>query len=117
MEAVQFTTYDGLTLRANLYLPDGGKEWVPGVVVCPGFGSTKERHAAFGELAASRGFAALVVDLRGHGESEGALDSNVFNDVAAALTFLQGRPEVHPTRIVVRGSSFGGWLAIHASAY
>ena len=117
MEAVQFTTYDGLTLKADLYLPHGGKEWVPGIVVCPGFGSRKERHAAFGEQAASKGFGALVMDLRGHGESAGQLDGNVFHDVAAALTYLQGRPEINPTRIAVRGSSMGGWLAIHASAY
>src|SRR6478609_288897 len=106
MEAVQFTTYDGLTLKANLYLP-AGNSWVPGIVVCHGFGSSKERHADFGEQAASLGFAALIMDLRGHGESEGMLDGNVFNDVAASLTYLQGRPEVNPTRIAVRGSSMG----------
>ncbi len=117
MEAVQFTTYDGLTLHANLYLPAPANNWVPGIIVCPGIGSTKEGHAAFGEQAAAAGFAVLIMDLRGHGESEVQLDGNVFNDVAAGLTFLQGRPEVNPTRISVRGSSMGGWLAIHASAY
>lgn len=118
METIRLTTYDGVELAANLYLPEQMEaEWVPGLIVCHGFGSRKERHAAFGQLAASQGFAALIMDLRGHGESGGELDGNVFNDVAAAHAYMQNRPEVNPTSIAVRGSSLGGWLAIHTAAH
>src|SRR5947209_13720865 len=115
MEVVELITYDGLRLSANLYLPVASG-WSPAILVCHGFGSRKENHAGFAEMAASEGFASLIMDLRGHGESEGSIDGNVFNDVAAGLAYLQGRPEVNPTRIAVRGSSMGAWLAVHTAA-
>ena len=117
MEAIRFTTYDGVELAANLYLPKAGREWARGIIVCHGFGSCKENYADFGATAAGAGMAALIMDLRGHGESGGALDANIFNDVAAALLYLQRRPEVNPTNIAIRGASMGGWLALHTAAH
>lgn len=117
MEQVTFSTYDDVRLAANLYLPQGDEVWWPGIVVCHGFGSNKDHHAVFGERAAAAGFAALIVDLRGHGESGGEVDANLFNDVAAAFHYLQSRPEVNPMSVGIRGSSMGGWLAIHTAAH
>lgn len=117
MEHVTFTTYDDVRLAGNLYLPQGNAEWWPGIVVCHGFGSSKERHADFGERAAAAGLVTLIIDLRGHGESGGEVDANLFNDVAAAFLYLQSRPEVNPMSVAIRGSSMGGWLAIHTAAH
>ncbi|HUP27717.1 MAG TPA: alpha/beta hydrolase [Chloroflexia bacterium] len=117
MELVRFNTYDEIELAANLYLPEKSGPWSPGIIVCHGFGSGKHRYAEFGERAAAAGYAALIPDLRGHGESGGEVDANIFNDVAAALLYLQNRPEVNPMNISMRGTSLGGWLAIHASAH
>lgn len=117
MEQVRFTTYDDIELAAHLYLPQGKAEWSPGIVLCHGFGSSKERHTEFGAMATQAGFAMLIMDLRGHGESGGEVDANIFNDVAAALLYLQNRPEVNPMNISIRGSSMGGWLAIHTAAH
>jgi dienelactone hydrolase len=117
MEAVRFGTYDDVELAAQLYLPEKREGWSPAIIVCHGFGSRKENYADFGPRAAAVGFAALLIDLRGHGESGGAVDGNIFNDVAAALEYLQNRAEVNPMSIAIRGSSMGGWLAIHTAAY
>jgi dienelactone hydrolase len=117
MEAVRFTTYDDVELAAHLYLPEGSEHWTPGIIVCHGFASRKERYAEFGERAASAGFAALIPDLRGHGESGGQLDANIFNDIAAAHLYLQNRPEINPMSISIRGTSMGGWLALNTAAY
>lgn len=118
MEGVRFTTYDEVELAANLYLPvRTNGDWASGIIVLHGFGSRKENHAEFGELAAEAGYVVLVLDIRGHGESGGEMDANVFNDVAAALQYLQTRPEVNPMSVSVRGSSFGGWLALHTAAH
>jgi len=121
MERVTITTYDEVNLVADLYNPQGSTggiaQWWPGLVVCHGFGSNRERHADFGKRAAEAGFVTLIMDLRGHGESEGEVDANLFNDVAAAYLYLQGRPEVNPMSVGVRGSSMGGWLAIHTAAH
>src|SRR5947207_13504939 len=95
-EAVKLTTYDEIELAANLYLPEQGEGWADGIIVCHGFGSRKESYADFGERASGMGFAVLAMDLRGHGESQGEVDGNIFNDVAAALLYLQSRPEVNP---------------------
>lgn len=117
MEQVSLTTYDDIELAAHLYLPEERAAWSPGIVLCHGFGSSKERHADFGQMAAEAGFAMLIPDLRGHGESGGQVDANIFNDVAAALLYLQNRPEVNPMSVSIRGSSMGGWLAIHTAAH
>src|SRR5450759_2320285 len=118
MESVHFTTYDEIELAANLYLPEKSKgDWAPGIIVCHGFVSCKENHADFAEIAVQQGFAVLIPDLRGHGESGGEVDANIFNDVAAALQYIQTRPEVNPTSIALRGSSMGGWLALHTGAH
>ncbi len=120
MEQVKFTTYDGVDLAANLYLPQrnaDSADWWPGIIVCHGFDSCKENHADFAQMASEGGFVVLAPDLRGHGESGGEVDSNIFNDVAASLQYLQSRPEVNPTSIAIRGNSMGGWLAIHTAAH
>src|SRR5512146_211155 len=88
MESVRFTTYDGIELAANLYLPEKlTGEWSPAIIICHGFGSCKENHADFAGAATQQGFAVLIPDLRGHGESGGEVDANIFNDVAAALQY------------------------------
>ena len=117
MQPVKFTTYDDIELSAHLYLPERREGWSRGIIVCHGFGSRKERYADFGERARAAGYAALIMDLRGHGESGGQVDANIFNDVAAALQYLQNRPEVNPLSIAIRGTSMGGWLAIHTAAH
>ena len=117
MERVNFTTYDGVELVANLYLPEGAMSWSSGIVVCHGFGSNKERYSDFGARATAAGYAVLIPDLRGHGESGGELDANIFNDVAAAVLYLQTRPEVNPVSVAIRGASMGGWLAIHTASH
>jgi fermentation-respiration switch protein FrsA (DUF1100 family) len=118
MEGVSFSTYDGVDLVANLYLPDlAAGEWAPGIIICHGFGSCKENYANFGELAAGAGYASLIMDLRGHGESGGEVDANIFNDVAAGLQYLQSRPEINPMNISLCGASMGGWLALHTAAH
>lgn len=117
-ERIGFGGHRGPRLAGLLYLPDH-EEFVPpypAVVVCHGLGSRKERHAEFAGCLSQRGFAALVMDLRGHGESQGELDGNEVDDFAAAVDYLKGRPEIDPDRLAVRGSSLGGHYAIQAGA-
>jgi alpha-beta hydrolase superfamily lysophospholipase len=85
----------------------------PGVVVVHGYGSRKENHADFAERCAAAGMAALAIDLRGHGASGGRADAGMLDDVLAALAELRGRGHA---RLGLRGSSLGGFLALHAAA-
>jgi len=80
------------------------------VVVLHGAGSCKESHHDFARVLIADGFAAVVFDQRGHGESDGPMDGRVLKDVNAMASVLpKGLP------IALRGSSMGGTLAILAA--
>lgn len=85
----------------------------PGVVVVHGAGSRKENHADFAGIVADAGMAAVALDLRGHGETGGQVGPGMLDDVLAAVDWLAQRG-IGP--IGVRGSSLGGFLALHAAA-
>jgi uncharacterized protein len=100
----------------ELWLPaDGDGPW-PGIVVLHGAGSRKENHADFARAASGYGWAALTFDQRGHGESEDEMSPAAFNDIGKMARLLTGADDVDATRICLRGSSMGGFLAIHAAA-
>ena len=88
----------------------------PGVVIVHGAGSRKENHADFARLATAGGWAALAFDLPGHGDSEPPMSGEAVNDVIAMARLLASQDGVDATRVAVRGSSLGGFLAIHAAA-
>ncbi len=88
----------------------------PGIVICHGAGSRKENHADFARLAAANGWAALAFDARGHGQSEGEMSAQAVEDVIAMTELLAAHSGVDPDRVAARGSSMGGFLAIHAAA-
>jgi alpha-beta hydrolase superfamily lysophospholipase len=98
-----------------LWEPEAAPPW-PGMVIVHGAGSTKESHADFGRACAARGWAAVSFDQRGHGESAELLTPAALGDVGRMAAFLAGRDGVEPARVCVRGSSWGGYLAIHAAA-
>src|SRR5215216_5492531 len=88
----------------------------PAIVVVHGAGSRKENHADFARLAAASGWAALAFDARGHGESEGDMSADAVGDVVRMAELLAAHEGVDPGRVAARGSSMGGFLAIHAAA-
>ena len=101
-------TRDGLAYA--LFLPP--VEPRAGVVICHGAGSAKESHFDFGRAAVAYDMAALAFDARGHGHSEGRFGPDAFEDV---LTMC-GLMREHTPRLAIRGSSMGGFCAIHAAA-
>lgn len=98
-----------------LWEPDSPPPW-PGMVIVHGAGSGKESHADFGRACAAGGWVAVSYDQRGHGESSEPLTPAALGDVGRMATMLAGREGVDGTRICVRGSSFGGYMAIQAAA-
>jgi pimeloyl-ACP methyl ester carboxylesterase len=95
---------DGLAYA--LFAADGAG----GVVVLHGAGSCKENHFDFARQLQAAGIAAVAFDQRGHGASEGALGAGVFDDVASIAQLLPPGP------VALRGSSMGGFVALHAGA-
>jgi pimeloyl-ACP methyl ester carboxylesterase len=72
---------------------------------------------------ASEGIGALALDLRGHGESSGAVPegdtadySVLVRDVTAARHYLSSRSDVQPSRLGIAGASIGANLAVLEAA-
>jgi uncharacterized protein len=101
-------TLDGLAYA--LFLPEG--EPSAGVVVLHGAGSAKESHFDFARGCREEGMVALAFDARGHGGSEGAFGPGAIDDVLAMVKLMRG----HAPQVALRGSSMGGFQAIHAAA-
>ncbi len=97
-------------LSHALFLPEGEPE--VGVVVLHGAGSAKESHFDFARGCRDEGMAALAFDSRGHGRSEGRFGPGAVDDVLAMAAVLR----THVARVALRGSSMGGFLALHAAA-
>jgi dienelactone hydrolase len=90
-----------------------------GLVVRHGSGSTRSAVLDQAAALARSGYSILLLDARGHGDSEGVAMDFGWNgdlDVAAGTAFLASRPEVDPRRIGVVGFSMGGEEAIGAAA-
>jgi fermentation-respiration switch protein FrsA (DUF1100 family) len=86
------------------------------MVILHGAGSAKENHADFGRLCAANGWAAISYDQRGHGESGDEMAPGAVADVGRMATLLASVDGVDGDCVCARGSSMGGWMAIHAAA-
>jgi dienelactone hydrolase len=110
-ENVSFRTADGLRLR-GWYVPSKNGA---AVISFPGRKGTQDPA----RILARHGYGVLLFDRRGEGESEG--DPNGWGwaghrDVAAAVRFLQGRPDVEDNRIGGIGLSVGGEMMLESAA-
>lgn len=112
---VRFPAAGGVTL-AGWYVPS---ENGAAVVLRHGSGSTRTATLEQAAVLADLGYGVLLVDARGHGESDGrAMDFGWYGDadIAASIDHLLQQPGVDPNRIGVVGLSMGGEEAIGAAA-
>ena len=107
-------------LRGELYLPD--EEQAPGILVCHAMHAEGFRwlplYRSFAEKASERGFACLLFDFRGCGESEGEFDYGwgEQEDARCAFDFLLGSKGVNHNMGFVVGRSLGGTIAVYSMA-
>lgn len=107
----------GSSVSGDLYEPEPDQSNGRGIVVCPGYGSVKELMPQWGDGLASLGYHVLIVGYRGYGNQPGEVgrifpDEHV-EDARSAVRFLINRI---PGSIAVLGVSYGGGIAIAASA-
>ncbi len=87
---------------------------IPAIVMAHGFGSPRAlRLYAYAEQFVAAGYAAVVFDYRGFGDSDGEprqlLDISMQHaDWKAALAFARALPGIDADKIVAWGTSFGG---------
>jgi pimeloyl-ACP methyl ester carboxylesterase len=104
----QLGKLDGLAYA--LFLPEG--EPRAGVVILHGAGSAKESHFDFARGCRDDGIAALAYDARGHGRSDGDFGPGAIDDALSMVELMRS----HAEPVALRGSSMGGFQAIHAGA-
>jgi dienelactone hydrolase len=110
-ENVSFKTSDGLTLR-GWYVPSRN-----GAVVISFPGRAGSQKPA--RFLARHGYGVLLFDRRGEGRSEGKPNSwgwRGTKDIAAAIRYLERRPDVDPHRIGGIGLSVGGEMMLEEAA-
>lgn len=95
---------------------------LPVVIFAHGLHSSKEspRNTEIAQGLVEAGLAAFLVDLTGHGESEGregdVTVEVLAGDVSSAVDFLGSAEGIDPARVGVCGSSLGGTAALAAAA-
>ncbi|HEU0007453.1 MAG TPA: alpha/beta fold hydrolase [Terriglobia bacterium] len=128
-QAVQLSTADQVRLAGDWYSPGGGDAKLPAVLLVHGFGEDRRQWDAFvRERLLPSGFAALTLDLRGHGASKEkagkALNADASwrsdlkqfpVDIEAAILWLKSRNDVDVNRIAIIGCDLGADLAFLAS--
>ena len=103
------------------YRPEGAERPTPIVVMAHGLsGTRRDRLGAFAGRFAEAGYAALVFDHRGFGDSGGEPDlfepARQLADWRAAIAFARTLPGADGSRLATFGSSMGGGNALAAAA-
>ncbi len=119
-EDVAFRNADGLTLR-GWYLPPPpeGDGRAPAIAYGHGNATDRRQWLPIAGAVHDAGFAQLLFDFTGRGESDGeviSLGAHEARDLRAALDALAARPEVDPLRLAVGGRSMGAAAALFLAA-
>ncbi len=114
---------EGERIAAFVRLPDDGGGPHRGIVQGPGWLGLKDAnlYVRYHEALTKAGFAILVFDYRGFGDSDGASDlllpARQLEDLVNAVTYLASRPDVDAANIGVFGTGgTGGGNAIMLAA-
>jgi hypothetical protein len=99
---------DGHAIPNILFSPESPRG---GVLVCAGYGGTKEHVMALAAVIAEKGLAALAIDLCGHGENMTPIGPIMRDEMEAALGYLR-----RYGRVAAVGLSLTGRLALMSSA-
>lgn len=110
---VEMTTPDQITLVGTYYPPQDAD--APTLLLLHMLGGDRRVWRDLGLSAQEDGFAALAIDLRGHGESGGEGDlAAMEGDIETALTWLRQQEKVAGERIAIIGASASANLALRA---
>ncbi len=126
VKEVTFKSRDS-DIEGLIRIPESGTS-VPGVVVLPGAGISKERQTAVPGLLSELGYASITIDQRNLGGIDPQTDLELFidgeepveymmiHDSLVAANVLGDQPEVNGENIAMLGLSNGGRFAIIATA-
>jgi pimeloyl-ACP methyl ester carboxylesterase len=110
-QLVHIKAEDGIDLVGNFW--PGKTDHAPAILMLHGQGSSRNQFDYEGADFAEKGYAALAINFRGHGESGGDLRSVGYfesRDARAALGWL--KEHQHGAKTAVIGNSLGGASAL-----
>ena len=122
-EHLWITLVDGTRLAARLWLPDGAATApVPAILEYIPYrkrDGTRGRDEPMHGFFAARGYAALRVDMRGSGESDGFLDDEYLaqeqDDALEVIAWIAAQPWCSGA-VGMMGKSWGGFNALQVAA-
>lgn len=126
LKYLTFTSKDSIILGLMRF--PSSNEKVPGIVVLPGAGVTKEDQQGLAADLADMGYASITIDQRNHGTINPEADLKLFEegkepveysmvyDALMAAEVLRDQKEVDAENIAMLGISNGGRFAIIATA-
>ncbi|MCS7118986.1 MAG: alpha/beta fold hydrolase [Archaeoglobaceae archaeon] len=103
-----FSSMDGKEVPAYIFSPEERDK----VLLIHGYSSSKDEMLGLAFRVAEKGYSAIAIDLRGHGENENEFDENVLNDVEGVLREVKMKGE----KIITFGHSLGGLLSLSSSS-
>lgn len=116
----RFVSFESLgdRLAATLVLP--AERPAPIMLVTHGAGESRSNYGELASALAEGGFAALLIDMHGHGES-GGKEHHVrmtewTADLTAALDFVETLPEIDSSRVAGFGLSSGGTAILESAS-
>jgi fermentation-respiration switch protein FrsA (DUF1100 family) len=122
VEKVKFKS-GGINCLGDLYTPEGHRAGSRGPALVIGHGFSMVREALVEEAGYFQraGYLTLAIDYRTFGDSEGEPRGQLFplnesEDYRNAISYLETREEVDPSRIGIWGTSFGGAMVIYTGA-
>jgi pimeloyl-ACP methyl ester carboxylesterase len=121
-QRVNFRTDDGVLIAATWYEPSSRP--APAVIFVHMLTRSRRDWEQVASRLASEGVGALIIDMRGHGDSTGAVPgsetpdySSLALDIKAARRYLSTRADVQQSRVGLAGASLGANVAaLHAAA-
>ena len=120
-QEITIAASDGVKLACGLIEPEGSPPsggW-PAIMMFHGLGGKRQDMYPLGiQFAPAGGFASLMCDARGHGQSEGlfGLDGpRDVQDTKELFAWLIARPEISDTQIGALGISLGGGAVWNAT--
>lgn len=107
---------DNLKLGGTLFYPSDKKEKYPAILFIHGLTGEREKSFQYARALADLGFVCMLLDLRGHGTSEGDINTfsskDFLSDVVVSYDYFLGVENIDRENISVVGNSFGGYLAV-----
>lgn len=109
----KISAHDGTRLFARVYSPDESRSCNRTLVVVHGTSEHGGRYDHVAREVAENGWKAIVLDLRGHGKSEGVpVHVDSFERYLLDLETVWRYFELNPQRTALLGHSFGGLISL-----